>query len=130
MHYTSVLTWGDGDSSSASRSHPSRSLPNDHRLNTNQTPAVPSLSGMVKVRGHTRSNTPTVALSSDSSAVRRSNPHRPSGCRRFVGREDYFVTSQGFTQAGERHFSARVERVEECLELRQIRVVGYVAGVE
>src|SRR6266487_1377004 len=56
--------------------------------------------------------------------------HLLPGCRRFVGRENYFVTAHSFLQAGERHFSARVERVEECLELRQIRVVGYVAGVE
>src|SRR5437773_3202123 len=62
--------------------------------------------------------------------MRRSNSHRLSGCRGFVRREDYYVTAQGFVQAGERHFSALVQRLEECLELRQIRVVRYVAGVE
>src|SRR5439155_21824863 len=36
------LPWGEGEWSSASRSHPGMSLPNDHRQNTNQRLAVPS----------------------------------------------------------------------------------------
>src|SRR2546427_6697730 len=39
------LPWGEGEWSAGSRSHPWRSLPNDHRLNSKQTPAVPSPRG-------------------------------------------------------------------------------------
>src|SRR5204862_2437773 len=37
------LLWGEGELSTVSRLHAGRSLPKDHRLNTNRTPAVPSL---------------------------------------------------------------------------------------
>src|SRR6266542_3475820 len=36
------LPRGEGEWSTASQSRPGRSLPNDYRLNTNRTPAVPS----------------------------------------------------------------------------------------
>jgi len=36
------LPWGEGEWFSALRTHPRRSLPNDHLLDTNQTLAVPS----------------------------------------------------------------------------------------
>src|SRR5438552_153283 len=37
------LACGEGEGSTASRLHPCQRLPNDDRLNTNQTAAVPSL---------------------------------------------------------------------------------------
>src|SRR2546426_607776 len=36
------LPWGEGERSTASRSQPSRNLPNNYWLNTHQKPAVPS----------------------------------------------------------------------------------------
>src|SRR6266850_7118088 len=47
-----------------------------------------------------------------------------------VGGEDDLVRPQGVGQAGQRHFLAGTERGEEGLELRLIRMIGDIAGVE
>src|SRR2546427_12725380 len=65
------LPWGEGEWYTGSRSHPCRSLPNDHRLNNNQPPAVLSPLGRGSGRGgNIRPNTHRVTYHGHSSVSR------------------------------------------------------------
>src|SRR5580765_2032911 len=63
------LPWEEGEWSSASRSSPCRNLPNDHRLSTNQTPAVPSPKGEGQGEGKYSVEHPKCSISQDASVI-------------------------------------------------------------
>ena len=56
--------------------------------------------------------------------------NRPPLLRRSIRRLDDPVSRKAIREAGERHLLAAIDRVEERLELRLVRVVGHVAAVE
>lgn len=53
-----------------------------------------------------------------------------AGLSGAISSEDDFVGPQRVREAGERHFFSGIERVEEGLELRLVRMIGDVARVE